>query len=323
MKNKKAKNTVAVIVFSLLLICYVIPLTSELDILPRLSGSSYCYIPQTLYGFTHNTREVSGFVVDDKTGKFYEHEAELIFENRTGQDDELTFTFLLDVVEGFDESAVTFDAPNVSYSISEIKDGWRRLTILCKGVDTGQALTTKLIYPADALAVRNTAPGYYKWDIATLTEESIPELDKEIASFETPYACANWIKKNIEYLDHTSSPQTAADTVRLGKGDCDDVAVLFCYMMQKLYPETDSSIVEGWTLGGRYHANVAIHTDEGWLMLDPSVSSAKFGVFDFKPFVPAGRLSVPFLITDSEGNAMEAGGVGISFGRGEVAEVSR
>jgi hypothetical protein len=319
MKIAVIKNIIATTLFALFLVGYVAWFAEETGVLTSLSGSSYHRIPQTLYSVAHSTREASGIVINDKAGEFYEYEAELVFENRAAYDGKVGFTFFWDVVAGFDEEAVTFNVAGVSYSVGESRDGWRMLKIRCEGVNAEDTLKAKLVYSAEALMLRDTEPGYYKWELDALTETRIPELEEEMASFKTPYACANWIKKNIEYVDHASNPQPAASTFRLGQGDCDDIAVLFCYMMKRLYPEMDPRVVEGWTLGGRYHANVAIRTRAGWLLLDPSLSSVKFGVFDFHPFVPAGRLSEPFLITDESGNPIETGGVGIAFGSGNVS----
>jgi hypothetical protein len=235
----------------------------------------------------------------------------------------MSFSFLWDVADGFDEDAVTFDKPGVSYEIlesGEAGEGWRRLVVHCEGIDTEGGLTARLRYSASALAVRDAAPGYYKWDIDAYTEESVPGLDAEIASFENPYACANWIKRNIVYESVSEEPQTAAETFKSGKGDCDDKAILFCYMVKRLFPEMEPRIVEGWTQSGDYHANIALRTDEGWLMLDPSMSSTKFGVFDFDPFAPASRISDPYRITDADGCGIEEGNLGIAFNGGMVRE---
>ncbi|MDR2163878.1 MAG: transglutaminase-like domain-containing protein [Clostridiales Family XIII bacterium] len=286
-----------------------------------LTGTSYCYIPQSIYRISHHTRNVAGLVVRDKTDEYYEYEAKFLFNNRSGQHGKMNFTFLMDAVEGFDEDAVTFSEPNVTYDVAAAEDGWRRLTINCKGLNADGALIAKLRYPADVLAVRDTAPGYYKWDIETYTEEDIPELDSAITSFKNPYACANWIRQNIDYENIAKGPQTAAETFRIKKGDCDDIAILFCYMTKRLFPEMEPRVVEGWIAGGGYHANVAVHTDAGWLMLDPSLSSARFGVFDFGPFVPSGTISTPFRITNASGCKIDEGGIDISFGDSTVRNV--
>jgi hypothetical protein len=269
----------------------------------------------------HPTRDVAGLVAHDKTGEYYVHETKLIFDNNTGSSDRMNFTFRWEVIDGFDESAVAFDKPGVSYEVGDTEKGWRRLTITCEGLDVSEGLTAKLRYPAHMISVRDTAPGYYKWDLDAHTEEDIPELNNAMDSFETPYACANWIRQNIVYENFNSDPQTAAETFREGKGDCDDVAILFCYMVKRLFPEMEPRVVEGWTVDGAYHANVTVRTDEGWLMLDPSMSSVRFGVFDFEPFVPSGRVSHPSHITAVNGSASYDGGIEISFAGGSVAKV--
>jgi hypothetical protein len=137
-------------------------------------------------------------------------------------------------------------------------------------------------------------------------------------SFKDIYACANWIQKHVSYETVVEDPQTAAETFRSGRGDCDDRALLFCYMVERLLPGMNPRIVEGWAEDGNYHANVELLTDEGWLMVDPSADSVRFGVFNFHPFVPSGAVSPPFNITDADGRAVANGGIGISFGSGTV-----
>jgi hypothetical protein len=334
------------------------------EFLAYLSGTSYCYIPQSIYGIFHETREVSELVTRARPGEYYEHETEFVFSNKTGREGAVNFTLLWDVVDGFDENAVVFDAPNISYRVgpagaagaradretepgsirgetegedadkagaekvgAEKEDaekvgaegkGWRRLTIRCRDFDPSGTLTALLRYPADKIAVRDTAPGYYRWDLDLHIKEDIPELDQTMASFENPYACANWIKRNIRYKSLSREPQTAAETFRAGEGDCDDIALLFCYMVKRLFPERTPRVVEGWTVDGGYHANVAMRADDEWLTFDPAMSSVRFGVFDLKPFVPSGRVSPPLYITDAKGNAVEDGDIDVIFGAGTV-----
>jgi hypothetical protein len=262
----------------------------------------------------YRVRDVAGLAVRDKADEYYEHEANLVFENRTGREGEMGFAFLWDVAEGFDESDVSFDKPGVTYEVSAVREGWRRLTVRCEGFDLREGLTAKFLYSADALSVSDAALGYYRWDLDEYTEKDIPELDRAIASFDSPYACADWIIRNIDYGNLSENPQPAAETFRNGRGDCDDMAILFCYMARRLFPEAELRLVEGWASNGDYHANVALRTDEGWLMLDPAMSSTQFGVFDFGPFVPAGLVSPPFCIRDSAGNEAGEGKIGIAFG---------
>jgi hypothetical protein len=288
-----------------------------------MSGTSRSSVPQAIYGQFYATRDVGGLVALRKADVYYEHETRFVFDGEAGRGGATSFTFLWDVVDGFDEGAVSFDKPGVSYEIIEteaVGEGWRRLIVRCEGMDTGSGLTAVLRYSAEELSVRDAAPGYYKWDLDAYTAESIPELDAEIASFENPYACANWIKENIAYENVTEAPQTVAETFYSGKGDCDDRAILFCYMVKRLFPEMGQHIVEGWTKSGDYHANIALHTDDGWLLLDPSMSSTKFGVFDFEPFVPSSRISLPYNITDADGREREEGSLGIAFNGGVVRE---
>jgi hypothetical protein len=303
------------------LVCGVVAILGLLALMTHLAGTSYNSIPQAFYGMGHPTREVAGLVVRDKAGACYEYEVKLDFENKTGREGAVDFTFFWNVVEGFDEGAVVFDKPGVAYEVGPGDEGWRRLRVRCEGFDADGDLTATLRYPADALVLRDAVPGYYKWDLDEHTAEAIPELDSAMVSHENLYACANWIRRNIAYDNHEKDPQTAEETFREGTGDCDDIAILFCYMVQRLFPEMTPRVVEGWTVDGRYHANVVVRTGEGWLMLDPSVSSSKFGVFDFKPFVPSGRVSVPFDVTAEGGDAVGKDVVGIAFGGGTVREV--
>jgi hypothetical protein len=303
------------------LICGVVVFLGLSALMTHLAGTSYSAIPQYFYGMAHSTREVAGLVVRDKTGARYEYEVKLDFENKTGSEGTVDFTFFWDVVEGFDERAVAFDKPGVAYEVGPGEEGWRRLKVRCEGFDADGGLTAMLRYPADALVLRNAVPGYYKWDLDEHTAEDIPELDSTMASHENLYACANWIRQNIAYVNHEKEPQTAEETFRTGAGDCDDIAILFCYMVKRLFPEMAPRIVEGWTVDGRYHANVVVRTDEGWLMLDPSISSSRFGVFDFKPFVPSGRVSVPFNVTAEGRDADGEDVVGIAFESGTVREM--
>jgi hypothetical protein len=288
------------------------------EFLAYLSGTSYCYIPQSIYGIFHETREVSELVARGRPSEFYEHETEFVFSDKTGGKGAVNFTFRWDIVDGFDENAVVFDMPNVSYIIGAEEKGWRRLTVKCEDFDLPATLTAIVRYPADEIVARDAAPGYYRWDLDEHTKEDIPELNKAMASFENPYACANWIRRNIAYENLSDEPQTAAETFRAKKGDCDDIAILFCYMVKRLFPGKTPRVVEGWTTGGGYHANVAMRAGDGWLTLDPTAPSARFAVFDFNPFVPSGLVSSPFRLTDAEGNAMKNGGVDISFGDGTV-----
>jgi predicted transglutaminase-like cysteine proteinase len=296
--------------------CCVAAAIGLVELLASLSGTSHSAIPQTFYSIFHDTQDVSGIVAMDKTGEYYEHEVELIFDDKTGAAHGADFSFTWDVVEGFDEDAVTFDAGGVKYKVGTPSDGWRRITVHCEGFDLSQSLTAKMRYSAEALEVSDTPYGYFKWDVDEYTDKAIPELDKEIASFENVYACANWINQNIEYESVDADPQEAWETYSSKMGDCDDIAVLFCYMVKRLFPEMEPRVVEGWTTGGRYHANAMIHTESGWLMLDPSAPSVKFGVFDFKPFAPSSRISEPFQITDEKGRTVENGSLSASFGNG-------
>jgi hypothetical protein len=304
-----------------ILICCVVSSFAASAILIYLSNTSYDFIPQRFYGITHPTRDVAGLVMCDKTGEYYEHETRLVFENNTGFANEMDFSFRWDVVDGFDENAVVFNNPDVTYEVGDADKGWRRLTVSCKGLNVGEGLTAKLRYPANVIALRDTIPGYYKWDLDSYTNETIAELDDVMVSFGNIYACANWIKRNISYEIVTGGPKTAAETFRSGSGDCDDIAILFCYMVERLFPETEPRVVEGWTTEGAYHANVVVCTDEGWLMLDPSMPSARFGVFDFNPFVPSGRVSAPFGIATADGRVVESGGIDIGFAGGTVSNV--
>jgi hypothetical protein len=56
-------------------------------------------------------------------------------------------------------------------------------------------------------------------------------------------------------------------------------------------------------------------------MLDPSLSGTKFGVFDFDPFVPSGRMSMPFDIADEEGRIVTGAGLTAAFGEGTVMKL--
>jgi hypothetical protein len=296
--------------------CCVAAAIGLVELLASLSGTSHSAIPQTFYSIFHDTQNVSGIVAIDKTGEYYEHDVELIFSDKAGAARDVDFTFTWDVVGGFDEDAVTFDTPGVAYKVDPSKGGWRRVTVHCEDFDLSRSLTATLRYSAEALAVSDTPHGYFKWDVDEYTAKAIPELDEEIASFENIYACANWINQNIEYASVDADPQEAYETFHSRKGDCDDIAVLFCYMVKRLFPEMEPRVVEGWTTEGRYHANALIHTESGWLMLDPAASSVRFGVFDFKPFAPSSRISEPFQITDEEGRTAENGSLSAAFGSG-------
>jgi hypothetical protein len=335
MKEENFQRTTRLGTMLLLSVSCIAAFAGIAEFLAYLSGTSYCYIPQAIYGIFHETREVSEFVARDRSGEYYEHETEFIFSNEAERADAMNFTFLWDVVDGFDEDAVFFNDPNVSYEVgpagtssdkkapegnSANGEGWRRLTIRCKNFNLSKPLTAIVRYPAGKIMVRDAAPGYYRWDLDLHTKETIPELDKVMSSFENPYACANWIRRNIMYKSLTREPQTAAETFRAKQGDCDDIALLFCYMVKRLFPEKTPRVVEGWTVERGYHANVALRDGVAWLTLDPTMPSVRLGAFDLNPFVPAGRLSLPFRITDVKGNAVEKGGIGISFGDGTVRE---
>jgi hypothetical protein len=328
MIEERSRKAIRLGVQLMTVVCCMAAFAWAAEFFAHLSCTPYHSIPQSFYGTFHETQEISGLVARDKSKEIYEHETEFVFSNRAERAGKMNFSFSWDAVEGFLEDEVTFDDPNVSCEIGPAGDtvegngtggrGWRRLTVRCRDFDPAKTLTAKLRYPADAIVVRDTAPGYYRWDLDLYIEEDIPELDREIASFQNPYACANWIRKNIRYENISSDPQTAAETFRSGRGDCDDIAILFCYMMKRLFPETTPRVVEGWTVEGGYHANAAMRTRGGWLTLDPIAPSVRFGVFDFKPFVPSGRISPPFRITDAEGDEVEEDSLGISFGEGTV-----
>jgi hypothetical protein len=335
MKEEDLQKTTRLGTMLLLSVSCMAAFAGIAEFLAYLSGTSYCYIPQAVYGIFHETREVSELVARDRSGEYYEHETEFLFSDKAGRTGAMNFTFLWDVADGFDEDAVIFDNPNVTYEVgpagtssgknapegnSAQGEGWRRLTIRCHNFDLSKPLTAIVRYPAGKIIVRDTAPGYYRWDLDLHTKEAIPELDKVMASFENPYACANWIRRNIVYKSLTREPQTAAETFRARQGDCDDRALLFCYMVKRLFPEKTPRVVEGWTVERGYHANVALRDGVAWLMLDPAAPSVRYGVFDLNPFVPAGRLSLPFRITDAKNNAVEKGVIGISFGDGTVRE---
>jgi hypothetical protein len=318
-KTRKKKGSRAAKTVTLLMVfvcCVTIPIL--IIGLMALPNASYRQISRSFYKLSHRTNLVSGFTVRDKSGEYYEHTIELLFTREKGSTDDMDFSFLWDVVDGFDERAVTFDDPGATYEIGPAGPGLRRLTVHCKDLGKDQRLTAKFIYPAETLAVRKTPPGYYRWDLDAYTMEDIPELDRKMATLKSPLACASWIKQHISYQSVSEDPQTAAETFYSGKGDCDDLAILFCYMVKRLFPETTPRIVEGWTTEGRYHANALIHTDAGWLMLDPSVSSVEFGILDFGPFVPSSRISAPFNITDAKGHAVAPGGINAAFGKGTV-----
>jgi hypothetical protein len=319
-KREERKETV-VAVLLLIFVCFIVAPVAMIGLLAVIPDTSYKHASQSLHKRSYKTREISGFTVRDKSGEYYEHRAELLLTKEKDAEDSMDFSFLWDVVDGFDESAVTFNDPDVTYKVGPADEGWRRLTIRCKDFDRDQRLIAKFIYPADALVVRDAPPGYYRWDIDAHTDEEIPELNRAMAALESPYACADWIKNNITYDTVSEAPQIAADTFRSGKGDCDDIAILFCYMVKRLFPKTEPRVVEGWTTGGRYHANALIRTGSGWLMLDPSFSDVKSGVFDFGPFVPSGRISVPFNITDASGLAVTSDGPDVAFGKGTVSKM--
>ncbi|MDR1496442.1 MAG: transglutaminase-like domain-containing protein [Clostridiales Family XIII bacterium] len=287
------------------------------------TGVFSAHILQSIYGIFNDTREVSGLVLRDKTGEYYELAVEFDFLNKTGLSDDMDITFSWDMAEGFDEDAVIFDQPNVAYEVGAGEEDLRRLTVHCRGFDSAKGLTARLRYSAEALAVRETVSSHYRWDLNELTSEDISELDAEMASFEDLYACANWIRRNIKYEEVTEGPQSAAETFRAKRGDCDDIAILMCYMVGRLFPEKEPRVAEGWTTNGRYHANTLIHTDEGWITLDPNASSLRFDVLDSQPFVPAGRVSLPFDVRDADGREAEPGELGIAFGKGTVEKRER
>ncbi|MDR1496671.1 MAG: hypothetical protein LBS67_07140, partial [Clostridiales Family XIII bacterium] len=161
--------------------------------------TSFDHIPRQLYGIVYDTRKVAGLVVRDKAGEVYESETSFIFERKYGGEavsgGRMDFTFFLDVAEGFDESDVSFDDPNVACDIGPargrtisnglnvdrlnidrlnvnagaIADGWRRLTVHCEDFDTSKALTVKLRYSAEALLLRDAAAGDYRWDVDEYT----------------------------------------------------------------------------------------------------------------------------------------------------------
>jgi hypothetical protein len=318
MKKPGGRKMIRLVAPLLIAACCVATPFATIGLLTFLTDTPYERAPESLYKLQFKTREISGFTVLDKSGEYYEHKAKLTFTHETGITGSMDFSFLWDVIDGFYESAVTFDHPNVTYDVGPADNGWRRLTIRCEGMDIGRILTARFIYPADALVVRDTPHGYYRWDLDEHMSENIPELNLTISELDDPYACADWINRNISYETVSESPQTAAKTFYSGKGDCDDIAILFCYMVKRMLPHSEPRVVEGWTTGGRYHANALIHTDSGWLMLDPSFSSVKFGVFDFGPFVPSGRISVPFHIRDAEGRALTDGELGAAFDSGTV-----
>jgi hypothetical protein len=320
-KEREEEKTAIIAALFLVSVCCVAAFVAIIGLLVILPDTPYKHISQALSKPPYKTREISGFTVRDKSDKYYEYQAELLFTKEGNAADSLDFSFFWDIIAGFDEDAVTFDDPNVTYTVEPADEGWRRLTVHCKNFTGSRSLTAKFIYSAESLIVRDTPHGYYRWDIDAHTDEEIPELNREMATLESPYACANWIKNNITYETISEAPQTAAETFRAGKGDCDDIALLFCYMVRHLFPEAEPRIVEGWTTGGRYHANVLIHTDSGWLMLDPSFPDVKLGVFDFGPFAPSSRISVPFNITDESGHAVTSGGLSVMFGKGTVAEL--
>jgi hypothetical protein len=321
MKENKSQKTARMIVSLVASICCVATAIGITELFASLSGTSFSFIPQFFYGISHDTKEFSGIVALDKSGEYYEHEVELIFGDKTNAARSMDFSFKWDVVEGFDEDAVTFDDPNVDCEVSPLSDGWRRITVHCEDFDLGKSLNAKLLYSADALTLSDTAPGYFRWNLEEYTDKAIPELDTEIMSFENIYACTNWIKRNIEYESVSDDPQEASETFYSRKGDCDDIAVLFCYMVERIFPEMEPRVVEGWTTEGRYHTNALIHTESGWLMLDPSTSSMRFGVFDFKPFAPSSRIYEPFQITDAEGRSTEDGSLSAAFGSGTVRSI--
>jgi hypothetical protein len=320
-RRREEWSEVIIALLLLLAVCCIAAPFSLFGLLAILPDTSYKHLSKSFNKPPYKTREISEFTVRDKVGEYYEYQSEIIFTKDESAASATDFSFIWDVVEGFDEDAVTFDDPDVTYKVGPADEGWRRLTVRCEAFDDSRSLTAKFIYPAEALVVRDTPHGYYRWDIDEYTDEEIPELNRSMATFKSPYACADWIKRNITYGNVSDVPQMAADTFRAGKGDCDDIAILFCYMVKRLFPKTDPHIVEGWTTGGRYHANALILTDSGWLMLDPSFSDVKSGVFDFGPFVPSGKISVPFNITDANGPATTSGGLSIVFGEGTVRKM--
>ncbi|MDR1292665.1 MAG: transglutaminase-like domain-containing protein [Clostridiales Family XIII bacterium] len=319
-KSEERKEAL-IVAFLLIFVCCIVAPIAIIGLLAIIPDTSYKHGAQPFHRLSYKTREISGFTVRDKAGEYYEHQAEVIFTNEGAAVGGVDFSFLWDVTGGFDEDAVIFDDPGVTYDVGPSDEGWRRLTVHCKDFDGDRRLNAKFIYPADALVVRDAPPGYYRWDVDDYTDEEIPALNREMTAFENPYACADWIKEHIKYGTVSDDPQIAAETFRGGKGDCDDIALLFCYMVKRLFPETEPRVVEGWTTKGRYHANALIRTDSGWLMLDPAFSDVKFGVFDFGPFVPSSRISVPFDITDENGFAVTPGGLSASFGKGTVKKM--
>jgi hypothetical protein len=319
-RKRAARKEAAIAVSLLVFVCCAAALIAMAGLLAILPDASYKHLSPFRCKPSYKTREISGVTVRDKSGEYYEHKAQLIFTRGKGATSSMDFSFLWDVVEGFDEDAVTFDHPGVTYEVGPSDEGWRRLTIHCKGFDSDKRLTAKFIYPADALVMRDTPHGYYRWDLDEYTSKEIPELNRVMAALKSPYACAKWIKNNIAYGNISDSPQIAAETFRIGKGDCDDIAILFCYMVKRLFPKAEPRVVEGWTTGGRYHANALIHTDAGWLMLDPALSDVTSGAFDFGPFVPSSRISIPFDITDANGNPVSLGEFNVAFGKGTVNE---
>jgi hypothetical protein len=323
-RRKKDRKEAIIAVLLFIFVCCIAAPVAMIGLFAIIPDTSHKHTSLFSHKPPYKTREISGFTVRDKAGEYYEHQTELIFtreEREKGAAGGTDFSFLWDVVDGFDENAKIFDDPDISYKIGPSDEGWRRFTIRCKNFTGDRRLTAKFIYPANALVVRNDPHGYYRWDVDAYTNEDIPELNRVMTKLESPYDCADWIKENIAYGSVSASPQIAASTFRSGKGDCDDIAILFCYMVKRLFPKTEPRVVEGWTTGSRDHANALIHTDSGWLMLDPSFSNVKLGVFDFGPFVPSGRISVPFNITDANGDYVKPGGLSAAFGKGTVREM--
>lgn len=92
-------------------------------------------------------------------------------------------------------------------------------------------------------------------------------------------AIFQWVKTHIRYMRDIRDVEkinTAERTLRVGTGDCDDMAVLLASMLEAAGNKTKFLVV-GFASGEYEHVVTQVRLGLGWMTLDPTVKHATLG----------------------------------------------
>jgi hypothetical protein len=128
-------------------------------------------------------------------------------------------------------------------------------------------------------------PTGYRFDVNDYVtdDETVWELAN---SLDTLSDIPEWIYNNIQYqyLSEGAGQKMDYQTIAEGKGNCEDVAFLFYSLYQKMFPDREQAVSEGWSIGrgGRTarHAVNSVLLDGEWVVIEPSQNNHRYGLKD-------------------------------------------